>query len=68
MNRRCGVLAASGCGCPIAAVLPVRGIGAVVSLRSVWALSDIANGLMAIPNLLGLVLLGWRVSDRLPEK
>lgn len=44
------------------------GIGAVVSLRSVWALSDIANGLMAIPNLLGLVLLGWRVSDRLPEK
>lgn len=44
------------------------GIGAVVSLRSVWALSDIANGLRRIPHLLGLVLLGWRVSDRLPEK
>lgn len=33
------------------------GVGAVISLRSVWAISDIANGLMAIPNLLGLLLL-----------
>ncbi len=35
----------------------VAGIGAVISLRSVWTLSDIANGLMAFPNLLGLLLL-----------
>ena len=33
------------------------GAGAVISLRSVWALSDIANGLMAFPNRLGLLLL-----------
>ena len=33
------------------------GIGAVVSLRSVWALSDIANGLMAIPNMIALFAL-----------
>lgn len=40
------------------------GMGAVLSLHAVWALSDIANGLMAIPNLLGLLLL----SRRLPNK
>lgn len=33
------------------------GVGAVISLRAVWNLSDIANGLMAVPNLLGLLLL-----------
>jgi AGCS family alanine or glycine:cation symporter len=32
------------------------GIGAVVTLSTVWTLSDIANGLMAIPNLLGILL------------
>ena len=31
--------------------------GAVVSLRAVWTLSDIFNGLMALPNLCGLILL-----------
>ena len=31
--------------------------GAVISLRSVWALSDIFNGLMALPNLCGIILL-----------
>lgn len=36
------------------------GVGAVISLRSVWELSDIANGLMAFPNLLGLLLLSRR--------
>ena len=36
------------------------GIGAVISLESVWAVSDIANGLMAIPNLLGLLLLSGK--------
>lgn len=45
-------------------ILPYRmlfclaaGVGAVISLHAVWTLSDIANGLMAIPNLLGLLLL-----------
>ncbi|WP_285733643.1 sodium:alanine symporter family protein [Nocardiopsis sp. ATB16-24] len=32
-------------------------IGSVASLDSVWLFSDIANGLMALPNLLGLLLL-----------
>ncbi len=37
----------------VAAVL----IGAVVKLEVVWALADIANALMAMPNLIALVLL-----------
>ncbi|GLU47801.1 alanine/glycine:cation symporter family protein [Nocardiopsis ansamitocini] len=47
-----------------AAVLPYRLIfvgavfvGAVWELDVVWAFSDIANGLMALPNLVGLLLL-----------
>lgn len=32
-------------------------LGAVTSLDLVWAFSDIANGLMALPNLIGLVIL-----------
>ncbi len=35
----------------------LAGIGAVASLETVWALSDIANGLMAIPNLVACWLL-----------
>jgi alanine or glycine:cation symporter, AGCS family len=31
--------------------------GAVYSLEFVWALSDLLNGLMALPNLIGLILL-----------
>ena len=31
--------------------------GATGTLSEVWALSDIANGLMAVPNLLGIILL-----------
>ncbi len=31
--------------------------GAVLSLELVWTFSDIANGLMALPNLIGLLLL-----------
>ena len=31
--------------------------GAVYSLAFVWALSDLLNGLMALPNLIGLILL-----------
>ncbi|GAB3707720.1 alanine/glycine:cation symporter family protein [Nocardiopsis oceani] len=32
-------------------------VGSVASLDSVWLFSDIANGLMALPNLIGLVIL-----------
>ncbi len=31
--------------------------GSVLSLKSVWAFADIANGLMAVPNLIALILL-----------
>ncbi len=48
----------------IAAVKPYRylfvvvvGLGAVAKLDFVWALSDTFNGLMAIPNLIGLLAL-----------
>lgn len=48
------------------------GMGAMGALSSVWTLSDIANGLMAVPNLLGLLLLmkniqtppGWKRRTR----
>lgn len=33
------------------------GPGAVFSLQFVWDLSDLANGLMAIPNLISLIAL-----------
>ena len=46
------------------AVMPYRivfiifvGIGAVAKLNIVWLVSDIFNGLMAIPNLIGLLVL-----------
>jgi AGCS family alanine or glycine:cation symporter len=32
-------------------------LGSVASLPSVWAFADIANGLMAIPNLISLLVL-----------
>ncbi len=32
-------------------------VGAVRSLDFVWAISDVMNGLMALPNLIGLLLL-----------
>ena len=32
-------------------------IGTVVSLDLVWAVSDVFNGLMAFPNLIGIVML-----------
>jgi AGCS family alanine or glycine:cation symporter len=32
-------------------------IGSTMSLKSVWAFADVANGLMAIPNLVSLLLL-----------
>ncbi|MGN0591901.1 MAG: alanine/glycine:cation symporter family protein [Ruminococcus sp.] len=50
-NRRSVILGYRICFCILA------GLGAVGTLSSVWTLSDIANGLMAVPNLLGLLLL-----------
>jgi len=32
-------------------------VGSVVALKSVWSFADIANGLMAVPNLVSLLLL-----------
>ncbi len=32
-------------------------LGAVISLNTIWIISDIFNGLMAFPNLIGLILL-----------
>jgi len=32
-------------------------IGATTALENVWTFSDMMNGLMAIPNLVGLLLL-----------
>jgi AGCS family alanine or glycine:cation symporter len=33
------------------------GVGAVAKLSLVWNISDTLNGLMALPNLIGLILL-----------
>lgn len=38
-------------------------VGATAELRLVWNFSDLANGLMAIPNLIGLLLLSKIVSS-----
>jgi AGCS family alanine or glycine:cation symporter len=39
-------------------------VGSVVTLKSVWAFADIANGLMAVPNLISLLVLnGVLVSE-----
>jgi AGCS family alanine or glycine:cation symporter len=38
-------------------------IGAMVELRFAWNFSDLANGLMAIPNLIALLLLSKVVSS-----
>lgn len=37
--------------------IPLIVVGAVGGLRAIWALADTLNGLMAIPNLIGLLLL-----------
>jgi AGCS family alanine or glycine:cation symporter len=43
-------------------------LGTVISLDLVWAMADIFNGLMAFPNLIGLLLLsGIVVHQKLPE-
>jgi len=38
-------------------------VGAVVKLEVVWNLSDIMNALMALPNLVGLVLLSGQLAE-----
>lgn len=38
------------------------GLGCILSLKTVWALGDIFNGLMAIPNLISLFLLSGTVA------
>lgn len=42
-------------------------VGSVVSLDLVWTFSDIANGLMALPNLVGLLLLSGVVARETRE-
>jgi AGCS family alanine or glycine:cation symporter len=53
-------------------------IGSVSTLKAVWSFADIANGLMAVPNLISLILLSgvivaetrehlWDKSDVDPE-
>lgn len=41
-------------------------LGCVSRMEAVWAVSDIFNGLMAVPNLAALVVLGRKV--RRPEQ
>jgi AGCS family alanine or glycine:cation symporter len=42
-------------------------IGAVTKLETVWNFSDMMNGLMAIPNLIGLLVLSWYVKEKTDE-
>ncbi len=42
-------------------------IGAVTKLETVWNFSDMMNGLMAIPNLIGLLVLSWYVKEKTEE-
>lgn len=42
-------------------------VGAVFSLNTVWAFSDIANGLMAIPNIFTVLILSKEVSEGLKK-
>jgi AGCS family alanine or glycine:cation symporter len=37
-------------------------VGAVTKLQTVWMIADILNGLMALPNLIGLVLLAGMIA------
>lgn len=45
----------------------VSALGAVLTVKTVWTLSDIFNGLMAFPNLLALLLLSKYVKNK-PRK
>jgi AGCS family alanine or glycine:cation symporter len=37
-------------------------LGSVMSLQAVWTFADIANGLMAVPNLISLLALSGMVA------
>lgn len=39
------------------AYIPLVFVGAIGGLKPIWAISDTLNGLMAIPNLIGIILL-----------
>lgn len=42
--------------------------GAVAGARAIWAWADLLNGIMAIPNLIALVVLGGEVARLLAER
>ena len=42
-------------------------VGAILKLKIVWNFSDIANALMAIPNLIGVVALSGLVAKMTAE-
>ncbi|SFX53657.1 sodium:alanine symporter family protein [Ruminococcus sp. XPD3002] len=41
----------------------VSALGAVITAENVWLISDIFNGLMAVPNLIGLIVLSGYVKE-----
>ncbi len=38
-------------------------VGSVVTLKVVWSFADVANGLMAVPNLIALLALNRVIVD-----
>jgi len=38
-------------------------VGSVVTLKAVWSFADVANGLMAVPNLIALLALNGVIVD-----
>ena len=42
-------------------------VGCVTDLRLIWELSDLANALMAVPNLISLCLLGGEATEELKK-
>ena len=43
-------------------------LGATMELSRVWAVSDLCNGLMCIPNLIALLTLGRQIGEKTPGK
>ena len=41
----------------------ISALGAVITAENVWLISDIFNGLMAVPNLIGLIVLSGYVKE-----
>ncbi|UXI59036.1 alanine:cation symporter family protein, partial [Treponema pallidum] len=68
-GERCAEFLCGPRVCPLyrAVWLPFVYVGAVGSLSSVWNISDAFNGLMALPNLVGLLFLA-RQGMRLREE